>query len=153
LGLRTRNEASSHFAHSGTLGNLQSFAQSLVEEGLAPVSRVRTLAATKSLFGFCQRQLHLTANPSTELDLPRYENRLAERILDEGDVRKILVARQQPRDRILLHLLYGAGLRVSEACHLRWRNVRPNGDAGQITVFGRTAGRAPSPCPRPFGRS
>jgi integrase/recombinase XerD len=34
-------------------------------------------------------------------------------------------------------LLYTAGLRVSEECGLRWRNLRPRGDAGQITVFGK----------------
>jgi hypothetical protein len=34
------------------LGDLQSFAQSLVEDGLAPISQARTLAAVKSLFGF-----------------------------------------------------------------------------------------------------
>jgi site-specific recombinase XerD len=37
-----------------TLGDLQSFAQSLIRAGLAPISRARTLAAVKSLFGFCQ---------------------------------------------------------------------------------------------------
>jgi site-specific recombinase XerC len=39
--------------------------------------------------------------------------------------------------RVLLRLLYAAGLRVSEACRLRWRNLRPCGDTGQITVFGK----------------
>jgi len=36
-----------------TLGDLHSFAQPLVAEGLAPISRARTIAATKSLFGSC----------------------------------------------------------------------------------------------------
>ena len=34
------------------LADLQRFSQSLIEAGLAPVSRARTLAAIKSLFGF-----------------------------------------------------------------------------------------------------
>jgi site-specific recombinase XerD len=37
-------------------GDLQSFAQALVEVGLAPISRARTLAAVKSPFGFCHAQ-------------------------------------------------------------------------------------------------
>jgi integrase/recombinase XerD len=53
-----------------TLGDLQGFAQSLVEEGLAPISRARTLAAIKSLFGFCQRMRYVPANPAAELALP-----------------------------------------------------------------------------------
>ena len=32
---------------------------------------------------------------------------------------------------------YTAGLRVSEACGLRWRNLQARGDAGQILVHGK----------------
>jgi len=67
-----------------TLGDLQGFAQSLIQDGLAPISRVRTLAAIKSLFGFCQRTRHVAVNPATELVLPCYENCLAERIVGDA---------------------------------------------------------------------
>lgn len=120
-----------------TLADLQAFAASLTSMGLAPVSRVRVLAAAKSLFGFCLRMRHIPTNPAGELALPPYEVRLAERILSEEDVQAMLVAQQRPRDRVLLHLLYSAGVRVSEAIGLRWRNLRPHGDAGQITVYGK----------------
>jgi site-specific recombinase XerD len=53
-----------------TLGDLQSFAQSLVQAGLAPISRARTRAAVKSLFGFCQRMRFVSANPTAEISLP-----------------------------------------------------------------------------------
>jgi hypothetical protein len=112
------------------LGDLQSFAQSLVEDGLAPISRARTLAAVKSLFGFCLRMHYVSANPAAELTLPSYEKRLAERIVGEEDVRRLVEADANPRDRVLLRPLYAAGLRVSEACGLLWRNVRPRGDSG-----------------------
>jgi len=117
------------------VGDLQSFAQSLSSSGLAPISRAHTLAAIKSLFGFCHRQRYLPVNPAGELTLPSYENRLAERILAEEDVQRMLAADTELRDRILLRLLYGAGLRVSEACSLLWRNLHARGEAGQITVF------------------
>jgi integrase/recombinase XerD len=120
-----------------TLADLQSFAQALIESGLAPISRVRTIAAVKSLFGFCHRLHYIPANAAAELALPSYEKRLAERIVEEEDVARMLEAEAGRRDRVLLRLLYGAGLRVSEACQLRWRNLRPRGDAGQITVFGK----------------
>jgi integrase/recombinase XerD len=120
-----------------TVHDLQRFAQSLIDRGLAPISRARTIAATKSLFAFCQRTRHLSANPAQELALPAYENRLSERIVAEEDVRRMIAGEQKPRNRILLNLLYTAGLRVSEACQLRWRNLSVRGDAGQITVFGK----------------
>jgi integrase/recombinase XerD len=120
-----------------SLGDLQSFAQSLIGSGLAAISRARTLAAVKSLFGFCHRMRYTSTNPAAELQLPCYENRLAGRILSEEDVLQMLAASAEPRDKLLLNLLYSAGLRVSEACHLRWRNLRPHGNAGQLTVFGK----------------
>jgi site-specific recombinase XerD len=92
---------------------LQAFAASLIAVGLAPVSRVRVLAAVKSLFGFAFRMRHIPANPAAELTLPRYEIRLAERILGEDDVRRMLAVDAAPRDRALLQLLYGGGLRVT----------------------------------------
>ncbi len=119
------------------MGDLQGFAQSLIQAGLAPISRARTLAAIKSLFGFSQRMRYVPANAAAELSLPCYEKRLAERIVGEEDVQRLVEADAGPRDRALLHLLYAAGLRVSEACGLLWRNVRPRGDVGQITVFGK----------------
>jgi integrase/recombinase XerD len=138
-----RRDAARLVAHVGkpliriTLGDLQSFAQSLINSGLAPISRARILAATKSLFDFCNRMRYVPANPASELALPCYENRLAERILSEEDVAQMLADEAEPRDRVLLRLLYVAGLRVSEACRVLWRNLRPHADAGQITVFGK----------------
>ena len=41
------------------------------------------------------------------------------------------------RNRALLRLLYAGGLRVSEACALRWRDLQTRDDAGQVTVYGK----------------
>lgn len=75
----------------------------------------------------------MPANPAPELTLPPYEQRLAERIIAEEDVQRVLAVDMPLRDQVLLQLLYTGGLRVSEACGLRWRNLRARGDAGQVT--------------------
>jgi site-specific recombinase XerD len=80
---------------------------------------------------------YLSTNSAAELALPCYENRLAERIVGEEDVQRLVEADAGPRDHALLLLLYAAGLRVSEACRLLWRNLRPRGESGQTTVFGK----------------
>src|SRR5438477_12587157 len=99
-----RRDADRLVAHVGKplkaigLGDLQDFSESLIEAGLAPVSRVRTLAAVKSLSGFCCRTRYLLANPAAELALPAYEQRLAERIIAKEDVARILAAEATQRD-------------------------------------------------------
>jgi len=148
-----RRDASRLLAHAGKplnrigLGDLQSFIQSLAAAGLAPISRARTIAAIKSLYGFCARMSYVTTNPTIELPLPRYDNSLAERILSEEDVQRLLSSETQLRDRVLLNLLYFGGLRVSENCNLRWRNLHARGEAGQITVFGKNGRTRAIPVP------
>ena len=119
------------------LGDLQKFTQSLSDQGLAPISRARTSAAVKSLFGFCFRMRFIKSNPALELRMPKYEVRLAERVLSEGGLQRLLAVDCPRRDRILLNLLYFAGLRVSEICSLKWRNLQHHSDKTQITVFGK----------------
>jgi integrase/recombinase XerD len=41
------------------------------------------------------------------------------------------------RNQVLLRLLYIAGLRVSEIVDLKWRDLQPRTDGGQVTVFGK----------------
>ena len=119
-----------------TLDDLLDFSAYLAKE-LAPISVGRTLAAARSLMRFACRSGYLAANVAADLNVPRCDDRLAERILPEADVQRIISLETEPRNRVLLLLLYTSGLPVSEACGLRWRNLRPRGDAGQLTVCGK----------------
>jgi len=66
-----------------TLGDLQAFADALAQQDLAPSSRVRTLAAVKSLLAFGQRTGYLPLNVGAALKLPPKKDKLSERILSE----------------------------------------------------------------------
>ena len=118
-----------------TLRDLQAFSDSL--RYLAPSSQARILAAAKSLYHFCVDQGILSANPTSGLKLPKAPSRLAERILTEEQVLKMLALEECPQRHCLLRLLYGTGIRVSEAVGLRWKDVQPHGTGGQITVLGK----------------
>ncbi len=68
---------------------------------------------------------------------PTAKNRLAERILTESEVQLVINNTTNKCDRAIIRLLYFAGLRVSELCALKWRDLKARGDGGKITVFGR----------------
>ena len=121
-----------------TLADLQAFADDLEQDGLAPASRHRTLAAVKSLFSFAVRLGYLRFDTGKPLRLPKLRNQLAERILDEGQVQRMIAFQPNPRDRAIVLLTYAAGLRVSEVCGLKWRDLQSRGDTGgQVTVHGK----------------
>jgi integrase/recombinase XerD len=119
-----------------TLGDLQAFADSLAGK---PSSRSRTLAAVKSLLAFGQRTGYLALNVGAALKLPAGKDTLAERILTETDVHRLLALEPNRRNQLLLRLLYIAGVRVSEIAALTWRDLQPRTDGGQVTVFGKGA--------------
>jgi integrase/recombinase XerD len=118
-----------------TLADLQGFADSL--NGLAPASRYRVLSSVKSLLAFGHRVGYLAFDVGRVLRLPSVRARLAERILPEPDVHRILSLEPGERNRAVLLLLYASGIRVSELCGLVWRDFQVNGDGTQITVFGK----------------
>ena len=109
--------------------DLERFAEMLAASGLAPISRGRTLAAIRSFFRFAER-IGYCRNVAAALELPRSEPALSERIIPQEDVRRMIALEPDERNRVLLTVLYAAGLRVSEACGLRWRNLQARGDAG-----------------------
>jgi integrase/recombinase XerD len=49
----------------------------------------------------------------------------------------MLALELHPRNRAILYLLYGAGLRVSELTAASWRDLSAREDGGQISVFGK----------------
>jgi integrase/recombinase XerD len=118
-----------------TLLDLQQFADSLTD--LAPASRYRTLSAVKSLLAFGHRMGYLPLDAGRALRLPGVRNRLNERILSEADLHRMLNLEPNQRNRAMLTLLYASGVRVGELCGLSWRDFQPNGDGGQITVWGK----------------
>src|SRR5215207_6019410 len=117
------------------LGDVQAYLATL--EGQAPATRANATAALKSLFSFAQEIGYLRFNIGKVIKAPPVKNTLAERILAEPDT--LLMIRLEPnaRNRALLTLLYGAGLRIAEVTSLRWRDLAERDGAGQVTVYGK----------------
>jgi len=117
------------------LQDLQGFADSLGD--LAPSSQARTLSAVKSLLAFGHRLGYLAFDVGRALKLPSAKDALAERILSESGVRRMIAEEDNRRNRVLLLLLYAGGLRVSELCGLRARDAQARDTGGQVTVMGK----------------
>lgn len=120
-----------------TLADVQSFADRLQTLPLVPGSRHRVLSGVKSLFAFATRLGYLQYDVARPLRLPACKDTLSERILEEDEVQRMLAGETSPRNRLMLQLLYVAGVRVSELVALTWRDTRGHRGGGQITVFGK----------------
>ena len=123
--------------HAVILADLQRFADQLEARRLKPVSRHRKLAAIKSLVAFGHRLGYLPFDTARPLRLPALRETLANRILSENEVQQLLAAERHPRNRVILHLFYFSGVRVSELAALRWADLQERGEGGQVTVFGK----------------
>jgi integrase/recombinase XerD len=120
-----------------TLADLQAYADRLAQGGLKVASQNRAITAVKSLLSFGHETGYLPFNVGAALKLRPSRDFLAQRILDEDEVARLIEAALKGRDRVLLRLLYISGIRAAELCGLTWRDALPRRDGGQITVFGK----------------
>ncbi|MDX6440252.1 MAG: integrase/recombinase XerD [Gaiellaceae bacterium] len=110
-----------------TTEELERWLAEMRAEGLAPSTAARRVAAVRSFF---RHQMLLGAredNPAGALQLPRRVRTLP-RTLSPSEAERLIEAAtgstpRSMRDRALVELMYGAGLRVSEATGLHRRSV------------------------------
>jgi integrase/recombinase XerD len=110
-----------------TTEQLEQYLAELRAAGLSPSTIARRVAAIRSFFRHQTLLGARTDNPAAELDLPR-RRRTLPRTLSPGEAERLVeaangVTPRALRDRALVELLYGAGLRVSEAVGLQKSSV------------------------------
>lgn len=118
---------------------LLGYEASLVERGYAPSSVKRRISVVKGLHRFAVGEGLACGNPADALPLPKVPERLPD-VLSVDQVGALLdgLSGEDPaalRDRAMLELLYGCGLRVSELCSLDVASVFF--DEGFLRVMGK----------------
>ena len=106
---------------------LREFVYHLKDVGLSPSSIRRNISAVRTYFRFLLADGAVTRDPSERLETPKRWRTLPE-VLTVAEIEKLLAAPtlDDPlafRDRAMLELAYGAGLRVSEWITLGTRDV------------------------------
>jgi integrase/recombinase XerD len=118
-----------------TLPDVYTFVDSLTN--LKPTSRNRAVAAVKSALSFGLKSGYLKVNVGLLVKLEKLEDKLAERIMSEQAIARLLALETNKRNHAILVLLYRGGLRCAELCSLTWRNLQERDESGQIAVYGK----------------
>ncbi len=106
--------------------------------GLGPSSLALRLSALRSFFNWCVSQGELKANPAKGITTPKAGRHLPKNI-DVDDVNRLLdIDINDPlavRDRAMLEVMYGAGLRLSELVNMDCRHIDLT--TGEVWVIGK----------------
>lgn len=111
--------------------NIRQYISSRIDPDGGPVitgrTQARILSSLRSFFGWLQTEGIITENPCDGIDAPKI-GRYLPAVLSVDEVNDIMNSVDQSkwggvRDRAILELLYGCGLRVSEVSDVRISNV------------------------------
>ena len=118
---------------------LEGYLSERIGEGLSKRSQARMLSAFRSFFNWCIDEGERKDNPCDRIDAPKLGKYLpavlsveeVDAIIGSVDLKKA----SGPRDRAILEVLYGCGLRVSECTGLLISHVHL--DEGFVDVIGK----------------
>ena len=121
---------------------IRGFLSRLYERGLNKTSVARALAAVRSLYRWLAREGVVEKNPATLVSTPRLAKKLP-RVPTVAELKAVLdgelpaTASFPERDRLLLELLYGCGIRNSELVGINIEDVSKSAQAILIRGKGK----------------
>lgn len=103
--------------------DLHEFLASLHDLGLTLASQARMVAALRAFYKYLRSEQLIADDPTLLLESPKAE-RLLPDVLSVGEIDAMIAAippdkDDSTRNRAIIEMLYGSGLRVSELCDLR----------------------------------
>jgi integrase/recombinase XerC len=130
---------------------LRRYVAYLAERRYARRSIARKISALRSLLKWAVIRGQIKGDPAADLQIPKLDKPLP-KVLRSSDAVRLceLPPDDDPiglRDRAILELLYGSGLRVAELCALDIDDVDLRGGVVQVTGKGRKERRVPMSTP------
>jgi integrase len=131
--------------------DLARYRAAIVSSDLAPGSQAQAMAALRAFLAWSRTLgAHRLSSDviRTALKTPKAVVRRPYRTLGESDIATVLAMASTARDRALLAVLLGAGLRAAEAVALDATDLHDDPDGGLVIAVRRGKGRKdPGPCP------
>jgi integrase/recombinase XerC len=121
---------------------IRGFLSSLYEKGLGKTSVARALAAVRSLYRWLAQEGMVEQNPAALVSTPKLPKKLP-RVPTVEEMNSVLdgnmpeIASFPERDRLMLELLYGCGIRNSELVGINTDDVRLGAEAILIRGKGK----------------
>jgi integrase/recombinase XerC len=121
---------------------VRGFLSSLYEKGLGKTSVARSLAAVRSLYRWLAQEGTVEQNPAALVSTPKLPKKLP-RVPTVEEMNSVLdgkmpeIASFPERDRLMLELLYGCGIRNSELVGINIDDVRISAEAILIRGKGK----------------
>ncbi|MCL1968976.1 MAG: site-specific tyrosine recombinase XerD [Bacteroidetes bacterium] len=140
---------------NAVLNNFQDYMQHLFKEKTKATSQARTVSALKAFYRFLQYEKVIENDPTELLEAPKTARTLPD-VLSVAEIEAIIAAidlssKEGHRNKAMIEVLYGCGLRVSELINLKLSQLffRDNfiriigkGDKERLVPIGETAQKA-----------
>jgi len=120
--------------------DLRNFLKWVNELGMLPSTQARVLSGIKAFYSYMTLENIIQINPAAQLESPKLSRRLPDTLsiydinllIEAIDLSKI----EGTRNKAMLEVLYGCGLRVSELVNLKLSNFFPDIELIKITGKG-----------------
>lgn len=114
-------ESIDDFEHIKRL-HINYYIKDLHDKNYTPTSVTRKIAAIRGWFRWLTASEVISQDPSLGVELPRLVKKLP-KVMTVAEIEKILSANLTTTETVVMELLYGAGLRVSELADLELNNI------------------------------
>lgn len=101
---------------------INSYVRNLYEKKYSPKSIMRKIASLRGLFKWLCAAEIITADPTLTLEQPKVPQKLP-KVISVTEIEEILNQNLSKVERVIIELLYGCGLRVSELVNLKINNI------------------------------